>query len=157
MNAPGGVPLLTWRTDVLVEHLVDEGLDHAPLRPSPLRVTPNFAAMPRLCRPQTHAPEGTARTIPLWLSSPQKAPQSDRDGRRFKDGSGPKWANWSALQGQNLIALPDSAAARPAPTRLRDRGTQALGVGFSGRSDGSTDRTSSGLAGQCAGASLRTL
>src|SRR5271165_2122926 len=55
MNASGRVALLTGRADVLVEHLVNEGLDHPQLRLGPLRVMLRRRQGTR-DRPAHHAP-----------------------------------------------------------------------------------------------------
>ena len=108
MNAPGRVALFARRATVLVQHLVDEVRHRTQLRLGPLRVmlrrrqrssdrpahhAPMNAELRshtrRSCRYQTHAPDGAVQTNPLWLSSPQKAPRSDRGDRRLKDG---RWA-----------------------------------------------------------------
>jgi hypothetical protein len=117
VNTPRGVALLARRATILVKHLVDEVRDHTELRLGPLRVmlcrrqrspdrppdNPPMNAELRShtsCRYRNRAPDGVARTNPLWLSSPQKAPRSIRVTLGCETGVG---QNWPALLGQNSV------------------------------------------------------
>jgi len=100
MNAPRRVALLARRAAVLVKHLVDEvrrftqfGFARSGwcctgvLCPGhrPPDNPPMDAELRRHTGDRADSKFTAARTIRLWLCSPQKAPRSDRADRRFKD------------------------------------------------------------------------